>query len=506
MHHRLEAAMRQRRHLLVAGVASLLLVLPLGVARGQVPCSPSGVTATLDSTASVVTVDQANIQCNSVPASLTIQLNDLAPFFDFVGFSYSSGPSAIEFDYTGGSCGLAFRVTLTPGPFSGTAIDSLAAPCSYTLVFPGPGTYTVVAFAFAFNIGNPIAAPKTFTVTVTACPGPPLTAVTVATNEDCDPTINPNCSANIVLANGSETTEITTTVQPPQAITVNLSADFGSVDSMVTTDSSGAAISDYMAGSISFGSTSTTVAELSAKACGKSFPNVADIFNYNGFNFHQSQVTDGAFIDSGALSEAQIQAFFVVHGSFLAHFILVGLIGGFEDLNGNGALDPGEPIYLTPFAVDHGLTLRPHVRGERAATIFAREAMANRVNPKVLLATAQKEQGLIINRPTLPDTDTLNFAMACGAATNFVAQVDCAASAFRKNFDLTPSEPTFFKVVANLNQDVQQFVTGLGNEPVGFLINTRATYAQYKYTPHIQSLPNGGGVYLFEILWKRFGF
>ena len=49
-------------------------------------------------------------------------------------------------------------------------------------------------------------------------------------------------------------------------------------------------------------------------------------------------------------------------------------------------------------------------------------------------------------------------------------------------------------------------VTGLGRTPVGFAANTAATYAQYRYTPFIQSLGNGGGVYLFETIWRSFGF
>ncbi|HEV2233473.1 MAG TPA: hypothetical protein VGV68_08740 [Terriglobia bacterium] len=325
-----------------------------------------------------------------------------------------------------------------------------------------------------------------------------VTGVTIRTNENCDASINPNCSANIVLADGSETTEITTAVQPPQAITVNVSADFGTAPptSGTKTDSSGSVISDYTAGSTAFGSTSTTVANLSASVCDQLFPNLAEIFNYDGFNFHQSQVTDAAFVDSSVLSEAQIQAFFVAHGSFLANFILVGRIGGFEDLNGNGALDPGEPTYVV------GLTPIPlHAHGLSAANVFAMQTVAQGVNPKVLLATSEKEQSLI-SRATLPSATVLNFAMGCGSPNNFVAQVGCAAHTFINQFTLTPSEPFFFPK----STGIRQFVTGLGRQPVGFQVNTAATYAQYKYTPHIQALANGGGVYLFEQVWKRFGF
>lgn len=93
-----------------------------------------------------------------------------------------------------------------------------------------------------------------------------VTNVTMRTNESCDPSINPNCSANIVLADGSETAEVTTAVEPAQAITVNLSADFGGVDATVMTDPTGSVISNYTAGSLPSGSTSTTVANLSAMA------------------------------------------------------------------------------------------------------------------------------------------------------------------------------------------------------------------------------------------------
>lgn len=190
----------------------------------------------------------------------------------------------------------------------------------------------------------------------------------------------------------------------------------------------------------------------------------------------------------------------MAHNSFLAHFILVGRIGGFEDLNANGALDAGEPTYVAGQA-----PIPLHARGLSAAKIFAREAVGQGVNPKVLLATAEKEQSLI-SRAILPSAVLLNFAMGCGSPTNFVAQVHCAAATFFNQFTLTPSEPFFFPKQADINQDIQHFVTNLGRQPVGFQINTRATFAQYKYTPFIQSLANGGGVFLFEKVWKNFGF
>ncbi|MFL6388936.1 MAG: hypothetical protein ACJ71U_15755 [Terriglobales bacterium] len=328
-----------------------------------------------------------------------------------------------------------------------------------------------------------------------------ITSVTIQTNKNCDASVNPKCSANIVLADGSESTDLTTALQPAQAITLHLTTDFGTVND-VTTDATGTGISSFVSGTLPFGQTSTTTASIGA-VCVKQFPNLEKVFNYNGFDFHESQVTNTEFVDSTAMDVAAIQRFLDDHGSFLAKFVLVGRIGGFIDSNGNGMLDAGEPTY-SPSGTP---PLPVHVHGISAATVIANVASGQGVNPKVLLATAEKENSLISNS-TLPSTSVLNFAMGCATSSNFVDQMQCAGKTLihrfndTKAFGRTISYPFFFRA----SDKVQHNVTGLGRTPVGFAANTAATYAQYRYTPFIQALPDGGGVFRFEILWSRFGF
>lgn len=88
-----------------------------------------------------------------------------------------------------------------------------------------------------------------------------------------------------------------------------------------------------------------------------------------------------------------------------------------------------------------------------------------------------------------------------------------AARSFIDNFTLTPIEPFFWPSAGSLGdatgglvEPIAHFVTGEGNQAVGFDVNTASIFAQYRYTPHIQSKPNGGGVYLFEEVWSQFKF
>jgi hypothetical protein len=343
-------------------------------------------------------------------------------------------------------------------------------------------------------------------VTFTSCS---TTDVTIKTNKNCDPKINPRCTANIVFADGVDSTEITTTVQPPQAVAVDLSTTFGDVED-AQTDQNGVAITSYTSGVVSLGTTATTVAVLGARACNKDFPNLERIFNYRGFDFGESRVSNATFIDSGAMDTAAIQQFLSANGSFLANFVLVGRLGGFVDTNNDGMHDSGEPTYSAT-----NVPLPLHVRGVSAASVFSRIAEGQGINPKVLLVTAEKENSLI-SRSALPSTAVLNFAMGCGSSSNFVDQIDCAAKTLVHRFEDTTAfgrvlnYPFFVKASDGIRHAVtarcntQPFPQGC--EQVAFTLENAATYAQYRYTPFIQSLTNGGGVYLFETLWLGFGF
>lgn len=70
---------------------------------------------------------------------------------------------------------------------------------------------------------------------------------TISTNPSCDASLGP-CSANIVRGDAADQTTLYVELDPPEAISVDLSADFGSVPPSVQTDASGEATATYTAG------------------------------------------------------------------------------------------------------------------------------------------------------------------------------------------------------------------------------------------------------------------
>ncbi len=127
-----------------------------GVARAQVPapCNPFEVTATLDSTGTVITIDHATIQCNSVPALLLVNAIDNAPLLDVFGVTYLSGPA----DICIGDCRFPASVGATfPVEVGGSSVFN----DPYTFLVPGTYVFQARGFFAA------TAAPRNFTVTVT---------------------------------------------------------------------------------------------------------------------------------------------------------------------------------------------------------------------------------------------------------------------------------------------------------------------------------------------------
>ncbi len=340
---------------------------------------------------------------------------------------------------------------------------------------------------------------------VEVVPAPcPVADIHVLTNSLCDSQVGAECSANIVKADGGEQTKLYYFVNPPTQAALNTNSSFGSVPPGVDTDSNGTAIAEYTAGELPFGDTQTVDASLSASSvlCPEVSSTETSIFNYNGFDFHQSQVSDSDFVNFRALTQSSIQTFLRGHGSFLADFVFVGANAGFVDLNRNGRLDPGEPTYSS-----NGRSLKKNVRGISAASVFLEIAKQWRINPKVLLATAEKENSLISDS-SLPNAQKLNFALGCGAPTNFKSQMACAGKTLTKRYHdrLAFGRKLQFPFFFRSSDGVQHFVTDIGLTQVGFNVETASTFAQYRYTPFIQSLPDGGGVFLFEQVWQEFGF
>jgi hypothetical protein len=292
----------------------------------------------------------------------------------------------------------------------------------------------------------------------------------------------------VVVANQTDQLQIHLSIAPAQQIKIGLAANIGSFGSTTTTPS-GVADGIYTSGSLPSGGTSTVKVQLTAQACNGSIPSVTApaIYNYNGFNVHQSVVSPPTFIDSNALDANGIQARFAAKNSFLASFVFVQYIGGFMDSNHNGKYDSGESAIGS---ISIGAT------GTSAASVIDSIAKSYRINPTILLATAQKEKGLL-SASTLPSKTTLDWALGCGNPTDFRSQWECSARTFVNWFN-TGKTLTYPYLVSGLSHNPGAgLVTGISVRVVN-----EATYTQYKYTPFIQDQPNGGGVYLFETIWS----
>jgi len=178
------------------------------------------------------------------------------------------------------------------------------------------------------------------------------------------------------------------------------------------------------------------------------------------WDFDQNDIiADGEFIDAVSLDETAIQSFLLARNSYLAQFT---------------------------------------EGGRRAAKIIWDAAWGYSLNPKVILATLQKEQSLV-SRTTYDET-AYKKAMGYGcpdsgtcdpAYAGFTTQVDRGTWQLRYNFDRAknPASPDY---------KVGQTMT-IDGTAVTF--NNAATASLYRYTPHISGNRN------FHTIYKSyFGF
>jgi hypothetical protein len=347
-----------------------------------------------------------------------------------------------------------------------------------------------------------------------SCPGPPPQAT-------CDPT-NP-CSPNIVYADGLETSTLYVQVTPPQSLGVNLSLAapaIGSVTSSVQTDDNGTATATYTAGTLALGQ------DIVQGAIGSQpFLPLSNVYDFSGFVFNTSQVDNNGFINSTDLSASNIQTFFdnvISGGDFLAKFYFdddtVG--AGWYNPNGTGK---NSDIYAKTDQKYCPISSNCPVVGDTgtsAAGRIARVAGDYGINPKLLLVKLEVEQSLI-SKSAMPKTPTLNYATGCPKKSNpdFLSQLDCAANTFITSFNLdpTPNDPYFWPVSSRVANSIQlaysvtatsgcvdnRLITGC--VLVGFYANDAATFAQYRYTPFIDTFTNGlGGVGSFEYVWQEY--
>ncbi len=197
--------------------------------------------------------------------------------------------------------------------------------------------------------------------------------------------------------------------------------------------------------------------------------NTAFAADTNGFN-PENIISDGVFTNNNSMSVAQIQSFLNSKNSAcLANFKTLSL----NDANGDGLGD--EP---------YGKGANEQVS---AATVIWQAAQLYRINPQVILATLEKEQGLV----TRGDCPSWRYNTALGygcpdsqpcdnAAYGFTRQIDYGVWHFRGFFDDSyPVPPTVpgTKFIA-YNPDGGR----CGGRAI--TIQNRATAALYSYTPY----------------------
>lgn len=292
------------------------------------------------------------------------------------------------------------------------------------------------------------------------------------------------------------------------------------------------------------GDAQTVNDKITASACSTASPPLT-VYDYNAslgnntlFNIHTSQVSDTTYTTPTDLDASQIQTFLTNvpnkdggTGSFLAAFYL--------DTNGNGGwMLPAITGKATntyngtdaEYCVSATACPAEGDKGQYAATIIAKAATnsTHSINPKLLLVKLQTENGLV-NTPipspptTLPvSAGTLNNGMGCENASDqtFADQLNCAAATFWNKYNKA-TEPYFWPVKPGvpIAQNAQYAYASAANcrgkKPitppkgcalVAFEMETKATVAQYNYTPFVQTQTafGGGGVKGFETLWYQY--
>jgi hypothetical protein len=160
------------------------------------------------------------------------------------------------------------------------------------------------------------------------------------------------------------------------------------------------------------------------------------------------------------------------------------------------------------FLADHGSYFRQQIADVDGQTfdpsaVITQAATQYHINPKVLLATLQKEsQG--VTRTTRPSDTMMSLLMGAGTATTARAQLLEAARLFRAYQD----------ELTNTGVSRSGWSVGVAKTTVdGVAVTpaTRAVAGQFTYTPYAGAQWGGndsrwGGVYLFYNYWNEFGF
>ncbi|HSX45775.1 MAG TPA: hypothetical protein VLG27_02090 [Candidatus Saccharimonadia bacterium] len=210
-------------------------------------------------------------------------------------------------------------------------------------------------------------------------------------------------------------------------------------------------------------------------------------------NYTSYLIDDQVFRDTTTMSAADIQNFLNSEGSALA---------GLSDVENCGSPSGAHYSYYATY----------YACGQRAsaAQIIYAAGQAYGINPRVILATLQKEESLITD-PS-PSASQINFAMGYGCPDSggcsfpgFFNQVDNGTWQFRTDMELgagnnwwgyTPSSypcngaTRYYSAALKAGNGVT-FSDDNGVAYSGFVMPDMSTATLYCYTPHVYNNPQG---------------
>jgi hypothetical protein len=551
--HTMSAINDDFKHRLMLSAACVIMTLCPGFMNAQ--------TTTYTYTGTLFNKYQLAVMCPlicNVSGSITLS-NPIPPNSNWASWVYTP----LSFSYTDGYSTITNLNENTSLSSIALSTDSQGKIYNWYIALYGPSaplTFNGVTSTTVFIETNPSASPimdqsgynagiydqgyasglPTGTWTCSPSCGTPVPTLTVAPNAKCGKTpsgqtscpsappqatcdtTNPNtpCSPNILFADGKQTSNLYVKVKPAKSVGVSLSLAtpaFGSVTPLIQTNRSGQATAAYTAGISSLGE-DTVQGAISLTQ----FPALAEMFNYSGFYFNQSQVDNATFVNFADLNTEAVQLFFdnvIPGGDFLSKFYFddATVTAGWYNPSAAGSTSDKYATTDTKYCPTSLSCPAVGDTGTSAAMVIANIATQYGINPKLLLVKLQKEQSLI-NKTRVPTAATLNYATGCSPRSTFLGQLECAAHTFINKFNLdpTPSSPYFWPINSSSVAKSVQFaysnttpcVDGKlisGCVSVGFAVNNAATFAQYKYTPFMDTLPAGtGGVELFETIWGRY--
>lgn len=205
-------------------------------------------------------------------------------------------------------------------------------------------------------------------------------------------------------------------------------------------------------------------------------------FDYNNI------ITDEEAQDYNSMTKVEIQSFLETHNSTLANFFYEG-----NNPSPSEVATSGNNSEEKFFAV------------RSAAEIIWNAAQEARINPRFILATLQKEMGLI--EDPNPEENQFGYAMGYGCPDSggcnfrfkgFGKQVRSAALQFRYYIDNIHQynyQPGKRSCIDDHTPFLPCTAKATEIEP-----QNRITAAMYVYTPHVS------GNKLFRAIWERYGF